>query len=196
VRYTQFIAATWMAACLITTWHPAAEATTLLRVDVPEMTVASDWIVRANVLKVESVDLRSQGRGIFTDVTLQIRETYRGSKVPETYVLRLIGGRGEGNMALWIPGMPRFTAGEQVVLFLEATSMGHIPCGLGQGVYRVHPTKSGALWTQRSLGDVHLMARDVDGRLVHTPAPAITNARLLDDLIAEVYAAQLDLPLP
>lgn len=147
-------------------------------------------------MSVRSVDLRGEGRGIFTDVTLQMREVYRGIDVPETYVLRLIGGRGAGDVALWIPGMPRFTAGEDVVLFLEATSLGHIPCGLGQGVWRVHTTESGAIWTERGLGDVHLMRRDPNGRLVHAPVPLISTARLLDDLVADVYAAQLGLALP
>ena len=171
-----------------------AKATTLLAVDVPEMTLASEWVVRAKVLGVKSVDLRAEGRGIFTDVTLQIREVYRGVDVPTTYVLRLLGGRGLDNMALWIPGMPRFVAGEEVVLFLEATSAGHIPCGLGQGVWRVEMSANGAAWTQRSLGDVHLMRRNAKGQLEHAPTLPVSSARLLDDLVAEVYATQLNLP--
>ena len=173
-----------------------AQATTLLAVDVPEMTLASEWIIRADVSAVKSVDLRREGRGIFTDITLQVREVYRGVDVPKTYVLRLLGGRGADDMALWIPGMPKFVPGEEVVLFLEATSAGHIPCGLGQGVYRVMTSESGATWTKRSLGDVHLMKRTAEGRLEHAPVVPVSNARLLDDLVAEVYATQLALPLP
>ena len=173
-----------------------ANATTVLAVDVPEMTLASEWIFRADVRAVKSVDLRREGRGIFTDVTLQVREVYRGDDVPQTYTLRLLGGRGDDDMALWIPGMPKFVPGEEVVLFLEATSAGHIPCGLGQGVYRVHTSPSGATWTRRSLGDVHLMKRSAQGRLEHAPLMPLSTARLLDDLIAEVYAALLAVPLP
>ena len=171
-----------------------AKATTLLAVDVPEMTLASEWIIRANVSSVRSVDLRREGRGIFTDITLEISEVYRGEHVPTTYVLRLLGGRGDDDMALWVPGMPRFVAGEEVVLFLEATSAGHVPCGLGQGVWRVETTATGATWTQRALGDVHLMRRTPEGRLEHAPMIPISSVRLLDDLIAEVYATQLALP--
>lgn len=196
MRQNLTIVATLWTALLALCLSPPAHATTMLRVDVPEMTLASEWVVRARVLDVKSVDLGSEGRGIFTDVTLQIREVYRGIDVPTTYVLRLIGGRGHGDIALWIPGMPRFTRGEEVVLFLEATSLGHIPCGLGQGVWRLHTTPSGATWTQRSLGDVHLMRRDPRGHLVPSPIVPISTARLLDDLVAEVYATQLGLPIP
>ena len=185
-----------MLASTLSLHSSEAHATTLLAVDVPEMTLVSEWIVRANVTSVKSVDLRTDGRGIFTDVTLQVREVYRGVDVPKTYVLRLLGGRGDDDMALWIPGMPRFVAGEEVVLFLEATSVGHIPCGLGQGVWRVHTTESGATWTQRALGDVHLMRRTAQGGLEHAPIVPVSSARLLDDLIADVYATQLGLPLP
>ena len=174
----------------------SAEATTLLQVDVPEMTLASEWVVRAKVSSVRSVDLRSEGRGIFTDVTLEMREVYRGDNVPSTYVLRLLGGEGDDHMALWIPGMPRFVAGEEVVLFLEATSAGHIPCGLGQGVWRILQTENGATWARRALGDVHLMRRNQQGHLEHAPTLPVSTARLLDELIADVYATQLGLPLP
>jgi hypothetical protein len=185
-----------MLASTLSLHSTEAHATTLLAVDVPEMTLASEWIIRANVTSVRAVDLRAQGRGIFTDVTLQVREVYRGVDVPQTYVLRLLGGRGDDDMALWIPGMPRFVAGEEVVLFLEATSVGHIPCGLGQGVWRVQTTAAGATWTKRALGDVHLMRRAAHGGLEHAPVAPISSVRLIDDLVADIYAAQLGLPQP
>lgn len=168
-----------------------ASATTVLQVDVETMTQTSEWVMRATVAAVQPVDLRAEGKGIFTDVTLNVREVYRGEQVPATYVLRLLGGRGIDGTSLWIPGMPKFQAGEDVVLFLEKTSTGHIPCGLGQGVWRVTPGAQNALWVDQALGGAHLMRRGADGRLVEAPERVHSGARLLDELVAEVYATLL-----
>ncbi len=168
-----------------------ASATTVLQVDVETMTETSDWVVRASVASVQAVDLRAEGQGIFTDVTLTVREVYRGEQVPATYVLRLLGGRGVDGTSLWIPGMPKFQQGEDVVLFLEKTLTGHIPCGLGQGVWRVAPGAQGALWVDQSVGGAHLMRRGADGRLSEAPERVHSGARLLNELVAEVYSVLL-----
>ena len=84
MRQTLTLVMTLLATVLTLSHTTPAHATTMLRVDVPEMTLTSEWVVRARVVDVKSVDLRSEGRGIFTDVTLQMRETYRGIDVPET----------------------------------------------------------------------------------------------------------------
>ena len=169
-----------------------AGATTLLRVDVPEMTTASQWVVRADITRVTSVDLGAQGKGIFTDVEMTIREVYLGESVPKKYTLRLVGGQGADGKVLWIPGMPGFAPGEDVVLFLEKTSLGHIPCGLGQGVWRVQKDAMGTAWARQSIGSAHMFERRVDGQLHHVEPRLLTNARLLNSLVNDVYAAQLD----
>ena len=169
---------------------PAAIATTVMRVDVPTMTQTSEWVVLAHVTDVRNVDLRHQGKGFFTDVDLTITEVYRGQNVPERYTLRTIGGRGADGLNLWIPGMPRFTIGQESVLFLERTSLGHIPCGLGQGVWRVRRGAKGQSWVTQGGQGMHLMERGHDGRLRPTHLPAVTAVRSLDDLANEVYAAQ------
>ena len=169
---------------------PMALATTVLRVGVPELTTTSEWVVRAQVEDVRSIDLRHEGRSFFTDVELLITEVYRGQEVPSRYTLRLIGGRGSDGLQLWIPGMPRFQKGEEAVLFLEKTSMGHIPTGLGQGVWRVHTDKAGNAWVRESLGGMHLVERGAHGRLKGAAIPLLTPMRSLDDLIDEVYAVQ------
>lgn len=168
----------------------AASATTVLRVGIPEMTRTSEWILRAHVRDVRSVDLRADGRGLVTDVTLAVADVYKGENVPKTYVLRLMGGLGADGMALTIPGMPTFAPGEEVVLFLEATNLGHVPCGLGQGVYRVHVASDGRRWVRGSASGLHMMARDEDGRL-RTVEPAAVAETSLEALVAQIYAAEL-----
>lgn len=164
-----------------------AAATTVLQVDLRGLTTTSQWVVRAQVLATRNVDLLDRNKGVFTDVDLLITHVYRGANVPHLYTLRMIGGTATNGNRLKVPGMPVFKAGEDVVLFLEATSMGHIPTGLGQGVWRVLTTPNGDEWARQSMGDVHLLKRGADGRL--GPAdPSTTHAtRALDDLVSDIY---------
>lgn len=169
---------------------PSALATTVMRVDVPMMTQTSEWVVRTHVTEVRNLDLRREGKGFFTDVVLTITEVYRGENVPERYTMRLVGGRGDDGLNLWIPGMPRFTVGQESVLFLERTSAGHIPCGLGQGVWRVRKDAKGQHWVTQGGQGMHLVQRGPNGHLRPAHMPALTAVRLLDELATEIYAAQ------
>lgn len=166
-----------------------ARAATVLEVDVAEATRLSEWVVRARVTAVESVDLRAAGDSIYTDVTLAIGAVYRGQGVPATYVLRLQGGRGKDGLALTVPGMPRFEVGDEAVIFLEKTGKGHVPCGLGQGVWRLAPGPLGYPVVHRDVRELALMKRTPDGRVVPSDTPQPTGIKLLATLVAEVQAA-------
>lgn len=171
---------------------PSAQATTMLKVGVPDLTRTSEWIVRAQVKAVRDVDLRAQGRSLFTDVDLQVLDVYRGAGVPATYALRLPGGQGRDGVTMMVPGMPRFRPGDEVVLFLEKTSLGHIPCGLTQGVWRVLHTPSG-LWVRQARTTAHVLQRTPKGapgagRLQPVAPKLLGDVRPLDDLLAEIYA--------
>ena len=168
-----------------------ASATTVLQVDVAAMTGTSEWVVNARVLAVDDVDLRAQGGGLATDITLSIDEVYKGdATTPRRYVLRLPGGHGRDGLAMVIPGMPRFTVGERVVLFLEKTSRGHIPCGLGQGVWRVRSDPHGRAWVEQSAQTLHMVKRGPGGRLVNERAPQLSGAKSLAELVQEIDEAQ------
>jgi hypothetical protein len=181
-----------ISAVASTLGEPPASATTVLQVGIPELTRTSEWVVRASVVRVSDVDLRSAGKGLYTDVELKIQESYRGAHVPETYVLRLLGGTGKDGVSMRIPGMPAFTAGEEVVLFLEKTSLGHIPCGLGQGVWRVVTAPDGTPWVTQAVGGLYLMRRNPQGHLIGVEPTLWSDARRLTELAADVYAAQLE----
>ena len=74
-------------------------------------------IVHASVVALETrLELLDGQSRPFTVVTLQRLEALKGA-VPETLTLRLPGGRVEG-AAWWIPGMPVFSPGEEVILML------------------------------------------------------------------------------
>lgn len=173
----------------------AAQATTVLQVDVGEAATLSDWVVEVRVVSVASVDLRSEGKGLFTDVTLAIRDVFKGENVPATYVMRLVGGEGKDGFALMIPGMPIFSAGERAVLFLEKTNIGHVPCGLGQGVWRIHQSNASQPWVEQSVYGLHMMSRDEAGNLKSVEPELASSGMPRVRLLEEIYAA-LDQPTP
>ena len=169
----------------------SVNATTVMKVDTGELAATSQWVVRATVLSVRNVDLRHAGRALFTDVELAFTEIYGGKSVPSRYTLRLIGGKGADGTTMKIPGMPTFQVGEDVVLFLEKTPTGHIPCGLGQGVYRVLHTPSGDAWVRQSVGHVNMVKRGPSGRL-ETVKPSWDDVTMpLETLIYRIHSALL-----
>ncbi len=165
-----------------------AHAATVLKVDVVEATRLSQWVVRARVVSLAPLDLRASGDTIYTEVTLAIDTVYRGQDVPKTYVMRLMGGLGKDGIALSVPGMPEFKPGDDVVLFLEKVGVGHVPCGLGQGVWRVAPGVMGQPVVYRDLGGLAIMARGADGKLTEQGAQPPLGVKLLSQLVREIKA--------
>jgi hypothetical protein len=95
-------------------WASAAASTTALKFDLQSLVVNSNQIVVADVTEMRS--LRKQGR-IYTDTTLEVRETWKGEATEEVTV-RLPGGR-IGDTVTRVHGMPGFQTGERVVAFLK-----------------------------------------------------------------------------
>ena len=92
----------------------AARATTLMRMSVEKMARTAEVVVRARCV----ANLTGWDAGeIWTATTFQIEETWKGAP-GETITVRLLGGRA-GNLTSTVDGVPRFQAGEDVVLFLE-----------------------------------------------------------------------------
>jgi len=168
-----------------------AHATTVLEVDVADMTELSEWVVNARVASLRVVDGRSEGEGVHTAVTLTVIESYKGDEVPSEIVVRLPGGATPDGLAVTVPGTPRLSIGEEVVLFLERTGRGLIPCGLGQGVWRVHRGDNQEAWVTQSHHGLHLVTRAADGSLRPTHPPRMTPMKALHELVVEVYEAQL-----
>lgn len=165
-----------------------AHAATVLKVDVVDAARLSEWVVRARVLSLAPLDLRASGDSIYTEVRLAIDAVYRGQNVPRTVVMRLMGGVGKDGLALAVPGMPEFKPGDDVVLFLEKVGVGHVPCGLGQGVWHVAPGVLGQPVVYRHLDGLAIMAPDADGKLSEVKPQAPLGVKLLSQLVREIKA--------
>jgi hypothetical protein len=91
-------------------------ATTLKRMSVADLSRAAHTVVRAwcvaNTTQWDSGE-------IWTFTTFDVDEVWKGSSSAQITV-RLLGGRA-GNLTSTVSGAPRFSPGEEVVLFLEHT---------------------------------------------------------------------------
>ncbi len=130
----------WLAALALLALIPAARATTVIAPDFDSMVGSSDYIVRAVVKSITSEwrDNPDQPghRYIGSLVTLDVKEVIKGSP-PSPLVLDLVGGR-IGDIALTIDGAPKFTVGDENILFVQGNGRQIIPLvGMWHGYYPV-----------------------------------------------------------
>lgn len=132
-RLREFCFALWCAALPLVVGG-VANATTLVRMSVAQMSHAAQAIVRARCLE------KSTGWDageIWTFTSFDVQEVWQGS-APARITVRLLGGR-VGNLTSSVSGVPRFRSGEEVVLFLERTARGDFSVvSWEQGTFRIH----------------------------------------------------------
>jgi hypothetical protein len=111
----------------------AARATTIERMPLEKMSRMAKVIVRARC----TGNSTSQNAGeIWTLTNFAVEQVWRGT-APAQITVRLLGGR-VGNLTSSVSGVPRFRAGEEVLLFLEPTSRGDFSVvSWEQGTFRI-----------------------------------------------------------
>jgi hypothetical protein len=94
-----------------------ALATSVIIPSDEELVIGARAIVRGQVLNVTS-GYDTTHRGIFTYITLQVAEVYKGAFATNTIVIKEPGGvtRDSGSL---IYGIPTFAIGEEVLLYLD-----------------------------------------------------------------------------
>lgn len=131
---------TLLLAGLLLLGLPAA-ATTMLRIDLPELAQSSDTVVHGTVRRVES---RWSGdrRRIVTDVEIEVTESLKGQ--PGSTVLLVQPGGKMGDIGQTVHGTASFTPGEEVVVFLERRGPAAFRVqGMSQGKYQVQRAADG-----------------------------------------------------
>jgi hypothetical protein len=129
----------------------SASATTLVPMDLADLTARAATIVIGTV-----VDVRSErdGTTISTSVTLADLRVVKGSDPGGTLEVRLAGGTVEGE-TVRISGMPEFVVGEKNLVFLGGDPHALSPIvGWGQGRFKIR-------WDAASGQEVVLDNRDV-----------------------------------
>jgi hypothetical protein len=108
-------------------------ATTVVKMELPELVGASDSIVQG---RVESVDVRYEDKMVYTYVSVRVDDPLKGER-RRSVLVRQLGGR-IGAMNMLVAGMPQFKAGDQVIVFLRDRKNGAFDViGLNQGKYDI-----------------------------------------------------------
>jgi len=155
-------------AALVLVLSTVAGATTLLRLSVEKMSVDSEIVVRGHVSWDYSVQPDPDGP-IYTLTGVEVGRCIAGD-CPEAVELRHRGGT-VGDLTLYIPGMPDFSPGQEVLLFLEPDWEGvpgyHSVVGMAQGFFLVvtEPVTGTKLAVQQLRG-VTLAAPDASGNIL------------------------------
>lgn len=167
-------------------WCQAGYATTVVYVDVPEMTRASALILHGSVATVTTRNLGTmEAPRIVTDVKLRVHRVLKGKNRGPEFTLRLIGGTVDGH-SLKVPGTPAFRPEEEVLLFLEWTGENFALCGLAQGKFTIDRDHSDKPQARRSLQGLCVVQKDrtETSRIEHPLEPESPIA--LDSLLTTI----------
>jgi hypothetical protein len=129
---------------------PAIRATTLARLNLDQLAAASDGVARVRCAGAES---RWENGAIWTVTTFDLIEPMKGN-LPSQVVVRLPGGK-IGHLTATVDGTPKFSSGEEAVVFLERTRTGgYSVAGWVEGTFRIalDPVSHDEIVTQDSSG--------------------------------------------
>lgn len=110
-------------------------ATTVPRMDLREIVRKSDAIVEGRVEAVYS-QWDAERKLAYTYISIRVDEAVKGH-ANRSVLIRQVGGR-IGALDMRVSGMPQFSQGEQVMLFLRRQANNTFEVvGLGQGRYQI-----------------------------------------------------------
>lgn len=185
-----------VATCaLVIAWARPAPATTVLPLDLDQMTAAADRVFLGRVVAVRT---GRDAQGLpSTWTTFTVEEAIKGatSATVEIKQLGVDAPLADGTV-FRIPSLPSYRVGEELILFLHPDSGAGFtsPVGLGQGRFRVHHRAGGAV-AENDVGNANLATPASGGGAPSARARALTGAPSapsgaipVDDLLARVRA--------
>jgi hypothetical protein len=179
----------WLAATLLIVGSlfagQSARASLVEALDLAALVDRADEVVLARVVSMES-HFNDRGR-IVTDVTMQVEQAEKGSRVPGAVVVVQQMGGTVGDLAMRIAGEPTYVIGEEVLLFgRHARGLDVLrPVGMSQGAMRIE-IRAGERFVKSMTGEAALV-RGGSGTLQRASA-ALEQPRKLADVLAEVRA--------
>lgn len=126
---------TFILACLLLVASPSLHAIDIRKLSISELASSSERIVLARCINGET---REIPMGIFTFTSFAEEKVLKGSAGQKNFTLRLPGGQ-VGTRIVDAPGVPTFSKGETVLLFLGKKNRDGFPTLFPQGVFRVMP---------------------------------------------------------
>ena len=153
-RHRPLMAALVVGFCVLS-FSADSDASTVVRLDLESLVANSDRIVHGTVEEVAS---RTEKGRVFTYTTIRVEDSLKGENGDEIR-LRQLGGETE-ERAMWVPGMPQFHNGEEVVIFVEQPENSEfaVVTGMMQGKFRVAVGPDGTTrYAVPYLGDIALV---------------------------------------
>jgi hypothetical protein len=139
-RRFEFAARIAIALSIVLAGGPDAAPTTFARVPLEQLSAAAPLIVRA---RCQGSMVSAVKGEIWTITSFEVREVWKGS-APAVVRVRMLGGR-TAELTSHVEGVPRFRAGEDVVLFLGPLRRGdYSVIGWAQGTFRIQRVGVGA----------------------------------------------------
>lgn len=174
-----------------------AFATTVLKFSTKDLALKSNAVVVARV--EDQVARYDAGKEIYTYVTLRVLDPVKGSHKDDLITIRQLGGIVD-HIASIVPGMPTFTKGEEVVVFLSQKDKAGYPSimGLQQGKYTIRADENGLKHVTNELEGTSLL--DASGKTLEAKAaPEMPLQSFLDGIRNDIDAAgkvQVDPTVP
>ena len=110
-----------------------AEATTLARLNLDQLSAAADAVARVRCVTSES---RWENGDIWTLTTFAVVEVMKGN-LPSQISVRVPGGH-VGHLTASVEGTPKFNADDQAIVFLQHSSAGEFSvAGWVEGTFRI-----------------------------------------------------------
>ncbi len=110
-------------------------ATTIIRMELPQLVQQSDSIIQGRVDDV-AVQWDADKKLAFTYITISVDDPMKGQR-RRTVTIRQLGGQ-VGALNVSVAGMPKFKTGESVIVFLKAQADGTFQVvGMNQGKYEI-----------------------------------------------------------
>ncbi len=172
-----------LAITLSVTAPGPAGSTTLLKMGVERLSRDAVMVVQGHVAW-DYAARPDPDAPIYTYTGIEVSRCVAG-ECPEAVTLKHRGGT-VGEWTLYIPGMPRFTPGREVLLFLENDPEGekdlYYTVGMIQGFFDVTTDpETGVKSAEQQLGGVTLAAPGPDGQIapVHGVKPIVLELETL-----------------
>jgi len=113
-------------------------ATSVIAPSFPELVERAETVVHGSVTDIRTAWVDQAGhRVIKTWVSIQIEDQLKGGDAQSSITLEFLGGR-VGDSEMTVHGSPRFTVGDEVIVFIHGNGRDVCPLlGWGHGAYRV-----------------------------------------------------------
>jgi hypothetical protein len=173
------------------------QATTVAPPEFTQLVNEADYVVRAVVKSVTSIEKAHPGKRPlpYSLVELEVKQVVVGTP-PEPLVLEILGGKAGGH-EMYIEGAPRFTVGEEAIFFVQGNQTQIYPLvRMMHGLYPIKKsTDTGQEYVTRSDGEPMKSTVEVQ-RALHREAtdgndPTTTEALALspENFVTQIRSA-------